>query len=197
VNPWNIAAVTAAALVLVVAIYVVAKWRRAPAAFRAIGAVAGICFVAGFLVGIWGLHLASAWYFPPSGPSRSSALAGSVSALEVGKAIIKTDEKHAGEPMWMPSSSAAEMCKHSLVKGLVDKGLIDKGLINKGPLDDNSPLCRIAYLARHAEGQDLDRGPKGDSVSLSDVADFCDAGTIDKSFDICKEAYDARHTALK
>jgi hypothetical protein len=112
-----------------------------------------------------------------SSPSTSSAT-GSVPASEVGKAIVETDEKHAGDELRIPSASMAGLC-------------------NEGMPDTMSEACRVTYLARHALGKDLDRGPHESSISLSDVADFCDSGAIDKSFELCKRAYAARNAAMK
>src|SRR3990170_4620252 len=120
-NPWIAPALIAAVLVLGALTYVAIRWRRAPAAFRAMNTVAGICFVAGFLAGVWAFHLTGSRSAPatsphaPSGPSPSSAPAGSVPASEVGKAIVEMDEKHAGDPMWVSSASTAEMCNEGLI----------------------------------------------------------------------------------
>jgi hypothetical protein len=182
-NLWAAPVLSAAILVLGVAVYVAVRWRRAPAAFRAMGKVAGLCFVAGFLAGAWALHAAgsrlpSKAAASSSSPSAASASAGSVSASEVGKAIVETDEKHAGDTMWVSSAATAELC-------------------NKGLSEADTTLCRVAYLARHAIGKDLDRGSHDSSVSLSEVADFCDSGTIDKSFPLCERAYAVRHAAMR
>jgi hypothetical protein len=180
VSLWTALALIAAALLLATAIHVAVRWRRAPAAFRAISGVACICFVAGMLLGVWGFHLADSRSAPRgSAPtSPSSVPAGSVSASEVGRAIVATDEKHAADPMWASAAAAVEPC-------------------NEGIMPPDSVFCRIAYLARHAMGKDLNRGPRDDSIPLSDVADICDEGDIDKSSDLCTRAYAARHAAMK
>jgi hypothetical protein len=175
-NPWS-APLLAAVLVFGVAVYVWVRWRRAPAALRAMGKVAGVCFVAGFLVGAWGLHVAGS-RLPSKAAAAPSGAAGSVPASEVGKAIVETDEKHAGATMWVPSSSMAQLCNGDVPEAI-------------------STPCRVAYLARHALGKDLDHGPHDSSVSLSDVADFCDSGAIDKGFALCERAYAVRHAAMR
>ena len=60
------------------------RWRRAPAAFRAMGKVR---FIAGFLASAWALHAAGSRLPSKAAASSSSpsAAAGSVSASEVGK----------------------------------------------------------------------------------------------------------------
>jgi len=181
-NIWTALILIAAALVLGVAIYVAVWWRRAPAAFRAIGVVAAVCLVAGFLTGVWGFHLAVSRFASsrapsPSRASTSSAPADSVSVSEVGKAIIEMDEKHAGDPNWISSAATVEMCNQGVGADML--------------------LCRGAYLARHVIGKDMEHGPRGISVPLSDVADFCDMGLIAKGSDLCKEAYDARRVKMK
>jgi len=174
---WTAPALIAALLVLGVAIYLLVRWRRAPTAFRAMVTVAGICFVAGLLAGLWSFHPISTGTRGgmPSWPRSTSD---SVPASEVGRAIVENDEKHAGDPMWMSSASSAELC---------DGGFEDL----------NSLMCRITYLARHAEGKDLDRGLHIETVSLADVAEICDEGSIDKSSDLCARAYAPRHAKMK
>jgi len=183
-SAWTVAALTAPALVLAVAFYIAMRWRRAPAAFRAMKAVAGLCFVAGFLAGAWVVHRVGSPTANPSAAlspaarSAPSAPVGSVAASEVEKAIVETGQKSSGETWWLGVNVRAEGC-------------------NLGMMPGNTVYCRAAYLARHAEGKDLERGPQGDSVSLSDVADFCDAGEINKSSDLCVRAYAARHAGMK
>lgn len=172
----------AALLILGVVTYIAIRWRRAPSALRAMSKVAGVCFIAGFLAGAWALHTAGLRLTSGAAPSGSSpstsSATGSVPASEVGKAIVETDEKHAGDESRIPSASMAGLC-------------------NEGMPDTMSEACRVTYLARHALGKDLDRGPHESSVPLSDVADFCDSGAIDKSFVLCKQAYLARTAAMK
>jgi hypothetical protein len=180
---WTVAALVAAALVLGSAIYIGVRWNRAPAALHALISVAGVCFVAGLLGGLSIFDFVagqpmSASSRRTSSPPASSAALGSVPALEVGKAIVETDEKHAGDPNWASSAESAELC-------------------NEGALVANSLLCRVTYLARHALGKDLNRGPHKTSISLSDVADFCDSGDIDKGSDLCRRAYAARNAGMR
>jgi hypothetical protein len=179
-NPWTAPLPAAAVLVVGVAVYLGVRWRRAPAALRAMVNIASVCFIAGFLVGAWALHVAGSRV--PSNaaasPSAPSTAAGSVPASEVGKAIVETDEKHASDTMRIPSASIVKLC-------------------NEGASDFLTTPCRVAYLARHAFGKDLDRGPHDSPVALSDVAEFCDSGAIDKGFDLCKQAYALRHAAMR
>jgi hypothetical protein len=88
------------------------------------------------------------------------------------------DEKHAGDSGWLSSTATVELC-------------------NKGSMPPDERLCRIAYLGRHATGQDQDRGPHEDWIMLTEVADFCDVGVIEKSSDLCVRAYAARHARMR
>lgn len=58
INPWAAPALVAAALLLGSVIYIAVRWRRAPAAFRAIAGVASIWLIAGFLFGASVFHFA-------------------------------------------------------------------------------------------------------------------------------------------
>jgi hypothetical protein len=71
-NLWNAPVLIAAVLVLISATYINVRWRRAPAAFRAIQMVAAAAFVAGVLTGIWVFYLYDGPRSPiPSVPSIS------------------------------------------------------------------------------------------------------------------------------
>ena len=175
-TPWGGLAFVAALLVLGVTVYVLVRWKRAPAAFRAMNTIAGVCFIAGLFAGLSSSHFINGRGLGV--PSWSRSTSDSVPASEVGRAIVETDEKHAGDALWMSSASSAELCRGEY-------------------MDQNSLNCRITYLTRHAEGEDLDRGSHAESVSLTDVADICDEGAIDKDSDLCKEAYTIRHAKMK
>lgn len=192
---WGCLPLAAAAVMAAVAIYLFARWRRAPTALRAMGAVAGICFAAGFFAGLWAFRVAE----PEVSKLRidgfpgfaGSAHAGSVSAKEVGRAIVDTDERHAGDPLWLSSARMAEICNK---QARMSKALgTPPGLI---PLTGDSEDCRVAYLARHAIGEDLDHGPHKTWITLSEVADICDEGKIYKSSHICAQAYAARNAQM-
>ena len=182
-SAWTTFILVAAAIVLCVALYISVRWRRAPTAYRSMLSVAGVCLLAGFLAGVWALHfwtakgLATSSALPPS-ESSAAVPPGTVSATEVGKAIVAMDEKHAGDSGWLSSTATVELC-------------------NKGSMPPDERLCRIAYLGRHATGQDQDRGPHEDWIMLTEVADFCDVGVIEKSSDLCVRAYAARHARMR
>jgi hypothetical protein len=182
-STWTAPILVAAALVLSVALYISVRWRRAPTAFRGMISVAGVCLLAGFLAGVWAFHFWTAKGLAtsstlPSSESSAAAPPGTVSAAEVGKAIVAMDEKHAGDSGWLSSAATVELC-------------------NKGFMAPDERLCRIAYLGRHATGQDKDRGPHEEWVMLTEVANFCDEGAIEKSSSLCERAYAARHARTR
>lgn len=170
--------IAAAGIVLGVAGYVFFRWRRAPAAFRAMIAVGGASFLAGVLAAMAGYKVVGNF---PSGPL--GARTGKVRAVEVGKAVLLTDEKHAGESMWVSSAEDARLCDQINMLG--------------GATEVRSPSCRAAYLAEHALGKELDHGPHDEWLSLDDVADLCNDGVIDKGFPLCAKAYAARHARMR
>lgn len=88
-NPWAAPALIAAALVLGSATYIVVRWRRAPAALRAIAGVAIVCLVAGFLLGVWAFHY---------GPNRAGAT-GSRAEPEVSPTLVPHAESSTSVPV--------------------------------------------------------------------------------------------------
>jgi len=166
--------------------------------------VAAVYLLCGFLSGIWVFHLTTAGLeskteskiesgtmpgpvssaqpigtLPtPSGYTGASVASGSISAPEVGKAIAATYAAHSGDPSWTSAEALAQHC-------------------DQGMLHPDSLPCRAAYMALHSSGSELNRGPQDGSVSLSEVADFCDNQVIDSQSALCLRAYAARNAAAK
>jgi hypothetical protein len=186
VSIWIWAIATALALLAAAAVYVRVRWKRAPAAFRAITMLGILFVVAGIAIGYSANHLLSAlsikppWKAAADSPPDPAVTDGKVPALDVGKSIVLMDENHSGDPMSVPSGSLAETCD---IEANIGEKL--------------SSTCFGTYLARHAIGKDLDRGPKDAWVSLDDVAEMCDAGQIEKDWPLCVDAYRARHAKMK
>ena len=175
----------ALAMLAAAAAYVRVRWMGAPAAFRAMSKVGIVCVLAGILIGYGANHLLAVSIKPPwksagESPPDPTVTEGKVPALDVGKSIVLTDEKHSGDPMWTPSSTLLELCPSEGKHG-----------------EKLSSGCLGAYLGRHALGKDLDRGPKDTSVALDDVAELCDNGEIEKDWPVCVDAYTARHAKMK
>ena len=53
--------------------------------------------------------------------------------------------------------------------------------------------CWAAFLAMHALGKDLDRGPHDESIDLEEVADICETGAVEKDSSLCQRAFTARN----
>jgi hypothetical protein len=87
-----------------------------------------------------------------------------MAAIDVGRAIIETDREHAADSSWISVDPTAQMC-------------------NRGAIPADSIFCRVAYLGRHAEGEDLDRGPQ--TIATADIAEFCSQGAIDPKSPVC------------
>jgi len=170
--------VSAALIALGIAVYAVLRWRAAPAAFRAIVTVSVLGFAAGVLVSLAVVQLWS------GGSLISFASGGKVQALEVGKAIVLTNEKHAGDPLWMPISEVAKECREASGQPI--------------PLFKETGVeCRAAYLAMHALGKDLDKGPHEELIDLEEVADICETGAVEKDSSLCRRAFAARNARMK
>lgn len=103
---------------------------------------------------------------PPPGDSRTAA--DGVAAAQVGEALIETDSKHAGEHLWIRLDSIAEVC-------------------DAGGFPSDSLLCREAYLGRHAQGRDLDRGPRDQTIQETEIAELCSRGMIERTFELCSK----------
>lgn len=204
-NIWIWMIASALAMLAASAAYVRVRWRRAPAAFRAMSMLGIVSVLAGVLIGYSANHLLSVssvglpWRGAGDSPPDPVVTDGKVPALDVGKSVVLTDEKHSGDPMWVSSSGdVAAMCVRNVEleeeSKKVAKGLGEEFSSGGGKLSSD---CIGVYLARHALGKDLDRGPKDAWISLEDVAEMCDAGQIEKSWPVCVDAYDARHAKMR
>ena len=200
-NIWMWMIASALAALAAATVYVRVRWRRAPAAFRAMSMLGIVFVLAGILIGYGASHLLSAisinapWKASRDSPPDPVVTDGRVPALDVGKSIVLTDEKHSGEPTWVSKSdTVAAMCANRID---IEEGLKKLG----GSLSEGggklSSECVGVYLARHALGKDLDRGPKDASIALEDVAEMCDGGQIEKEWPVCVDAYAARHAKMK
>ncbi len=171
--------IAATLIALAVAAYVVLRWRAAPAAFRAIIVVSLLGVAAGAVATLGVVQLFSGGFvvFPDVSD-------GEVQALDVGKAIILTNETHAGDPLWMPISDVAKYCRAT--PGQLPPMLKETGV-----------ECRAAYLAMHALGKDLDRGPHEQWIDLEEVADICETGAVEKGSSLCRRAFAARNAKMK
>lgn len=160
-------------------------WRRAPKVYRALNWVAFVSALAGILLSLPIAH----WIGSPSSAGASSGWqgireavegacpTGGVPAPEVGKALVLTDERHAGDPNWASSAQQAEFCK-------------------VGSLFGDTQICVETFIARHALGLDLKYGDHRSLIPCEEVAEFCDNGALDKASTLCTRAYKTRNARL-
>ena len=98
-------------MLVAVAVYVRVRWKRAPAAFRAMEMLGIVSVLAGVAIGYSAGHLLSTVDIRPPWKSAKTAAPnptvtdGKVPSLEVGKAIVLMDEEHSGDPMSVSSGS--------------------------------------------------------------------------------------------
>jgi hypothetical protein len=168
--------------------YVVLYWRRVPRVYRALNWVAFASAVAGILLSLPIMHWIGAAVMSSSSDGASSGWqhirdtmegvcpSDGVLSSEVGKALVLTDEHHAGDPNWASSEQQAELCKD-------------------GPLSD-SQICVETFIARHAVGLDLKYGDHRSLISCEEVAEFCDSGALDRASTLCTRAYRTRNARL-
>jgi hypothetical protein len=108
-------------------------------------------------------------------PDTTVGSSDGMATMDIGRAIIETDRKHAADSSWISVDPTAQMC-------------------NRGDIPTDSILCRVAYLGRHAEGKDLDRGPR--TIAAADIAEFCGRGAIDPNSSVCAQTSTARRSGL-
>lgn len=178
-------------------IYAIVRWRKAPAAFRAIVWIAAANLVAGALIGFWTAHLLGAW--SASDASRSVRTPGGERTLP-SSAGTPTAVAPRGTPTisgrGRPSSSVHTA---AIVSAYVGQALAQRWA--KGPelssletwpqvaegcrlgnYQSASTICKAATLATAAWGDTQ-------AISNEEVASFCDAGYLEKELHLCRAAY--------
>jgi hypothetical protein len=165
----DVAALVALLIAVALALYARLRWKHAPTAYRAILIASAGGLAAGILIGLWVAYRSGELPVVNLGSRRET-----VPSVEVGRAVLRTDEQHAGDANWVPSVLAAEMCDSMI-------------------LEHDSAICRSAYLGRlAATGVRPGKWNVADAVPITEVADFCDLGAIYKDHALCREAYQAR-----
>jgi hypothetical protein len=183
VTTWYAFGIAALALAGVAIVYIVAAWRKAPRAYRAMKWVAAASLAAGVFVGI--LTDQAARRVAERGVDYSFGAWGSnecspdgLPAATVGKAIVLTNQQHAGNPLWVDPSTVAPLC--------------DAGI----GADHNVP-CEIYFLDRHALGLDLTRGDTRKCIPYEEVAEICADGEWPKGEPLCEQAFAFQRRGLK
>ena len=145
---------------------------------KSVAAIAIACLLA-FAVTEFKFHRPSGTSSAANETNPASATAGSdngLSAANVGRAIVETDNKHVGDSSWISADATAEMCDQ-------------KALLT------DSAFCRAAYLGRHAESKNLGPPQPEDPIPFPEIIQFCDNGMVDQKSSVCTQAYSARPAA--
>jgi hypothetical protein len=189
--------IAAGFIVLVTLIYAVARWRKAPTAFKAIIWVAAANLVAGLLIGVWSLRAVDRWTgtdasrpvkVPGADSTAASAAALPASTAPAGAPTIS------GTAPLPPSERTAPILNAYIGQALAQRWPIGKELAGGevwpqvdqgcrlGSHQPASTLCKAAALELHGWGDTR-------AASLEEVASFCDAGYLEKKLHLCRTAY--------
>lgn len=182
---WQIPAFAAAILILGTIGYVVARWRKAPHAFKAIMRVAVISFTAGALLGVSGLHFWRRWtvnerFAPIAYPKPTPA-----NTRATPTRLTSAPHVSAGETSSILASYVGEALAQSDAKdralGRFESWLqLDQGC-RLGNYDRAGILCQAASLATHGWGST-------NLLGYNQIVKFCDAGYLNKDLDLCRNA---------
>lgn len=176
----QLAAIAAGFIVFMTLIYAIARWWKAPAAFKAIVWVGAANLAAGALIGFWTVRVFD---------SHAPSVAGAPSAIFPGG----VPSGSSGVPP-SPSKRAVPILNAYVGQALAQGWAKDPGLssMERWPQVDEgcrlcnyqraSPLCKAAALAVH--GWDDTQ-----AVSREELANFCDEGYLEKLLYLCRTAY--------
>ena len=185
--------VSAGAIIFVVGLYIVLRWRKAPTAFRAMSYVAVASFAAGVLLGLSSMQMLGAWMRSGTGESastpaiRTGAPAPSpalrVPAREGTLAAARsTHVGAAGPASGILASYVGPALRWSDLNVKGPNGWeswdnVDKGC-QLGNYTPTSALCRAARLAAGGWSD-------ASSIPFRDIAKFCAAGYLEKARALC------------
>jgi len=181
-NPSLLAATVGAVSLAGTFAYVALRWRRAPAAFKAMNYVALISLVAGVAIGA---SVTSTIFrrtvreeearervpgdrSPDSSTASRSAVG--LPAIEVSGALTAQDMSRLHDPKWETSSSALEDCRLGLK-------------------DSHSLRYTAVFIEVDPRGYHDIWKEHTDLVPYDEVIQFCDSGSADKSSKVCLAAY--------
>lgn len=193
---WHLLIILATAVVLAVALYVPLRWAKAPRVLKAMGFVATASLVAGVLVGFWSMHMLDTWKGSEvreaeSTPAiRSDAPAAShASRVPVPAA---TPVVAGATPAAAPTAASGILASYigqALAHGYVKNAAA--GGVERWPkafqgcrlgnYEATSAFCRAAALAVRGWGDTA-------TITVTEIAEFCDAGYLDSAPALCWEA---------
>jgi hypothetical protein len=98
-------------------------------------------------------------------------------ATDIGKAIVLTNQQHAGDPDWIDPMGLASICPSETYS------------------KDNS-VCEAYFLASHALGLNVTKGDTRKCIPNEEVAELCAGSDIAKDSSLCKQAFDFQRKKL-
>lgn len=181
-NPELLLAIVPILMVVGIFAYTTIRWRRAPAAIKAINYAAISGLVVGILSGALATHALERWSYSErldggkepapsvaSQPAKIDPLDG-IPAADVCRALGEQEMKHLTDPKWHSLISVAQDCRLGL----------------------NDPLslqCEAASIYEDPHRLHGEWKEHTDIVPYGVVAQFCDAGFADKDSKVCVAAY--------
>lgn len=173
---WYWLATGALALAGAISVYILVAWRHAPRASKAMKWVAVGSLVTGVLTGFLFdqvlRQMREKGVNDPFGVSGVNPCSpDGLPAADLGKAIVLTDQQHAGDPNWVSIGTMSSLCGPDWKPG------------------DDQP-CQAVFLARHALGLDLTKGDVRKCIPYEEVAELCTGGDVAKESSFCKQAFD-------
>jgi hypothetical protein len=161
--------------------YIAVVWRKAPKASRTMKWIAAISITTGILIGFVADRLLRPQI--DNGSLGSFDISANLCspdgfpATVIGKAIVLTNQQHAGDPNWIDPMEIASSCSSSTYS-----------------TDDR--ICEVYFLASHALGLNLTEGDTRKCIPNENVAELCTAGDIAKSSPLCNQAFDFQRQKL-
>ncbi len=194
---WHFAGIAAGFIVFATLVYAIARWRKAPTAFKAIIWVAAANLVAGLLIGVWTVRMLDRWtgahVSEPVKASRGASTAPSAAGAPPAVAPAGAPTISGGAPLsaseraapilsaYVGQALAQRWAKGEELSSLEAWPQVDQGC-HLGNYQPASALCKAAALAVHGWGDTR-------AVSREELASFCDEGYLEKELYLCRTAY--------
>jgi hypothetical protein len=166
------------AIAVAIFVYIIVAWRKAPRASRAMKWIAAASLTTGILMGAVSDHILSGLaaglrIFPHNNPCSPDGLL----ASEIGRAIILTNQQHAGDPNWVDPMTIGSYCPSETYSS-------------------TDRVCEVYFLASHSLGYNLSKGETRKCIPNEDVAELCTGADIAKDSYWCHQAFDLQQQKL-
>jgi hypothetical protein len=160
INPWMSLLAVAATILLIVVLYALVRWRRAPAAFRAIMATLAASMFSGFLLGLLALHVVEVASPKPSASPSAEARALPASTPHPAPSVHKQALYVLTDKTVTEYSLSGEIATPILTIGGNHTGLGYGGALAVDSTGAMYVLNRSAHtIMRYAAGTDGDTAP--------------------------------------